>query len=280
MIKTPKHLAYTLKVDLSEIESITKNINNFYREKCEVKKHKNGDPKLDKDGNPKIRKINPSQRRLKVIQKRIQKDILSKIEMPPFAFGAVKGKDNVLNAKKHQGKKYKFTTDLKDYFPSIKSSSVYKMFIENDFSPDVSKILTNLTTYQGQIPQGAPTSSTLANLVFINTGRKLYEFSERNNITFTSFVDDLSFSSPTDFKELVPEILDIITSEYKISHQKTHYSRNPNITGLHPMNNHLKLPTSFMDKLKNLSEKTEEQKNGLLRYKNRIIKINSERSKM
>jgi RNA-directed DNA polymerase len=274
MINTPKHLAFILKVDLKEIQSILKDIDKYYREKIIVKTDKFGKPKLDSKGNPKQRIINPSINRLKVIQKRIQKNILLKLHMPDYAYGAVKGRDNVINAKKHQGKKYKFTTDLKDFFPSITNKSVYEMFLEEKFSHEVSSLLTKLTTYNGKIPQGAPTSSTLANLVFRKTGNILDNFSKENGLTFTSFVDDMTFSSPNDFKEIVPEILDIITADFKISHKKTNYSRNPNITGLHPMNNHLKLPDSFMEKYRKRDEKTPEQKAGILRYKEKIEVVN------
>ncbi|MEL0651707.1 reverse transcriptase family protein [Algibacter sp. TI.3.09] len=274
MIKTPKHLAFTLKVDIKEIHSILNNIDNFYREKIEIKKDKFGKPKLDAKGEPKKRIINPSTKRLKVIQTRIHRNILNQIAMPSYAFGAVKGKDNVDNAKQHQGKRYKFTTDLKDFFPSITNKAVFKMFVSQGFSPEVSSLLTKLTTYKGKIPQGAPTSSTLANLVFIKTGDILQEFAKENNATFTSFVDDMTFSSAQDFKSKIPQILEIITNDYKISHKKTNYSRNPNITGLHAMNNHLKLPQSFIAKLESTENKTAEQIAGLKMYKEKVDKAN------
>ena len=71
MIKTPKHLAFILKLDIKEIRSILNNIDNFYREKIEIKKDKFGKPKLDAKGEPKKRIINPSTKRLKIIQTRI-----------------------------------------------------------------------------------------------------------------------------------------------------------------------------------------------------------------
>lgn len=275
MINTKKHLAYTLKFDQQEIDTIINNIDKFYGEKVNPKLDKFGNPKLDNNGTPKKRIINPSKRRLKVLQNRINKNVLSKIQIPDYAFGAVKGKSNITNAKQHQGKKYKFTTDLKDFFPSISNKSVFQMFLRHGFSPSVSRILTQLTTYKGRIPQGAPTSSTVANLVFIRTGDILQKLSTTYGLTFTSFVDDLTFSSKTDFKDKVPEILDVISQEFKISHKKTNYSRNPNVTGLHPMNNHLKLPKSFEEKLLHLHEKTPEQISGLLMYKELVDKINN-----
>src|SRR5680860_72978 len=153
MINTVKHLSYKLKFDFKEIQSIIRNIDNFYGERIEIKTDKFGNLKLDGQGNKKKRIINPSKKRLKILQKRIHKSILNEIKMPDYAFGAIKRRDNVDNSKKHQGKKYKFTTDLKDFFPSITNEAVFKMFVSQRFSPTVARILTQLTTFKGKIPQ-------------------------------------------------------------------------------------------------------------------------------
>lgn len=271
MINQEKHLAYTLKVNIKEIHSIIENIDNYYKERNIIKEGKNGKHKF--------RIINPSQRRLKVIQKRIQDRILLKLELPSYGYGAVKGRDNVDNANTHKGKKYKFTTDLRNFFPSISHHKVFEMFLLYSFSPEVSRILTQLTTYKGRLPQGAPTSSTIANLVFVKTGNNLNSFAKEHQLTFTSFVDDLTFSSPVDFKDVTNEIIDMIIKDgFKISHNKTNYSRNPIVTGIHPMNNSLKLPQTFLDKLKDSANKTEEQIRGLVQYKKKVEKRNQKSS--
>jgi len=270
MINQEKHLAYTLQVNIKEIHSIIENIDNYYTERNVIKEVKNGKQKS--------RIINPSQRRLKVIQKRIQKSILLKLKLPSYAFGAVKGRDNVDNANAHKGKKYKFTTDLRNFFPSISHHKVFEMFLLYSFSPEVSRILTQLTTYKGRLPQGAPTSSTIANLVFVKTGDNLDSFANEHNLTFTSFVDDLTFSSPVDFKDVSSKIIDMLVMDgFKISHNKTNYSRNPIVTGILPMNNSLKLPQGFLDKLKDPSNKTEEQIRGLVQYKRKVDKKNQKK---
>ncbi len=276
MINTIKHLAFELKVKQSELENIPKNISAYYYEKKEIKKDKNGQPKLDKNGNPKTRVLNPSINRLKQIQKRIQKNILLKLEIPNYAYGAVKGRDNVDNAKKHQGKKYIFTTDLKDFFLSINHHRVFEMFLSFNFSTTVSRILTQLTTYKGRLPQGAPTSSTISNLVFIKTGKKLESFARENKITFTSFIDDLTFSAPTNFKDKAQFVIDTIKADgFIISHNKTNFkTKDPIVTGLIPKQNKVELPKTFYDKLKNIEGKTPEQIKGLKLYKEKVDKIN------
>jgi len=78
--------------------------------------------------------------KLKEIQKRINKSILNKMSIPKYIFGGAKGKDNVLNAKQHQGKKFKFITDLTNFFPSITNKMVYDVYIAYHFSPDVASL--------------------------------------------------------------------------------------------------------------------------------------------
>ena len=65
-----------IPVDIKEIYTIIQNIDKFYTEIIKLKEDKEGLPILDKNGKPKSRTLNPSHNRLKVIQKRIQKNIL------------------------------------------------------------------------------------------------------------------------------------------------------------------------------------------------------------
>lgn len=272
MIKTKRHLLYVLKVSEHEFDTILDNIDQYYYEEVQLKFNKDGTPKLDKNGVQKQRVLNPSTKRLKVIQKRIKKNVLTKLPLPDYAYGGVTGRDNITNAKKHQGKKYKFGTDIKDFFPSITHKKVFEMFIAFDFSPTVSRYLTKLTTHKGRLPQGAPTSSALANLVFIKIGRKLECFAFENDLTFTSFVDDLTFSSSQNFKPQVDEIVQLIESDvYKINHRKTYFkSKRPLITGVIANNNGLALPQDYMAKLGDTKGKTKDQIRGLATYANRV----------
>lgn len=272
MIYTKSHLAYILKIRESEIGSIINSIDKHYYEKIELKTNKDGTIKFDKDGIQKKRILHPSINRLKQIQSRILKDILSMLVIPDYAYGAIKKRDNIKNAKKHQGKKYIFTTDLKDFFPSIKNRQVFEMFRSFNFSPTVSRLLTQLTTFKGRLPQGTPTSPALANLVFIKTGKKLQEFANENKITFTSFIDDLTFSAPVDFKSRAQFIIQTLQEDgFKISHSKTNYkTKDPTVTGIVVKNNNLALTNSYKIKLKETEGKTAEQIQGLNLFAERV----------
>ena len=272
MIRTLKHLTYTLKTELATINDILADVDSYYISWSKVKTDKDtGLPLTDADGNQRTRQLNSTKIELKRIQKRILALLMSHVEIPTYAFGGVPNKDNIKNAKYHQGNKYIFTTDLRSFFPSISHNSVFEVYCNNGYSPTVARILTKLTTYKYQLPQGVPTSTLLALLAFKPTGDKLYDYALQHNLKFSIFVDDITISSKVDFKHLVPEILDIIVSAgYKISHNKTHYStKNPIITGIKCQNNRIKLPQSTYKRISKLPKDSNSYK-GLIMYRKRI----------
>ena len=272
MIRTLKHLTYTLRTELATINEIITNIDSYYISWSKVKTDKDtGLPLTDADGNQRTRQLNSTKIELKRIQKRILALLMSHVEIPTYAFGGVPKKDNIKNAKYHQGNKYIFTTDLRSFFPSISHNSVFEVYCNNGYSPTVARILTKLTTYKYQLPQCVPTSTLLALLAFKPTGDKLYDYALQHNLKFSIFVDDITISSKVDFKHLVPEILDIIVSAgYKISHNKTHYStKNPIITGIKCQNNRIKLPQSTYKRISKLPKDSNSYK-GLIMYRKRI----------
>lgn len=272
MIRTLKHLTYTLKTELATINDILADVDSYYISWSKVKTDKDtGLPLTDADGNQRTRQLNSTKIELKRIQKRILALLMSHVEIPPYAFGGVPKKDNIKNAKYHQGNKYIFTTDLRSFFPSISHNRVFEVYCDNGYSPTVARILTKLTTYKYQLPQGVPTSTLLALLAFKPTGDKLYDYALQHNLKFSIFVDDITISSKVDFKQFVPDILDIIVSAgYKISHNKTHYStKNPIITGIKCQNNRIKLPQSTYKRISKLPKDSNSYK-GLIMYRKRI----------
>lgn len=282
MISTLKHLAYTLRTDINVLHNIILNIDAYYYSFKKEKINKDTGEPLFENGKVKTREVNATRKELKQIQKRIYKFLIASIKLPDYAFGGIPKHDNISNAKYHQGNKYIFTTDLKSFFPSISHTQVFNVFIEYGFSPSVSRILTQLITYKYQVPQGVPTSTFIANLVFKKTGDKILDFAQQNNIKFSIFVDDITLSSKVDFKDKIPHILDILKKDgYKISYQKTFYkTKNPIITGVVCQNNLIKLPNNTYKRLKRyqLKQQTDnaysDKYNGLRLYKDRIKERN------
>ncbi|MDD3489478.1 MAG: reverse transcriptase family protein [Paludibacter sp.] len=279
MITNTKYLCHILKADLNSLQDIIENIEEYYITWEKDKIDKTTNQAIIIDNKKQTRPINSTKKELKLIQKRIFKFLNNNTTIPAYAFGGVSKKDNVINAKTHQGNKYIFTTDLKSFFPSISHSKVFNLYLELGCTPTISKILTQLTTYKYQLPQGVPTSTILANLIFKSTGDKIQNYCTENNIKFTTFVDDITLSSKIDFKDKLPEIIRIITEDgYRISHKKTFYkTKNPVITGVICQNNRLKLDNSFHKRLSKIKDsdlidpKLKESKiNGYKRYIKRV----------
>lgn len=247
MIKTLKHLAYTLKFKVKDFESIITNTESYYTCKI-VNKKKFGGFQIE-NGEYRQRTIYPSHHRLKNLQRRIS-ILLQSIDLPIFAYGSVKGRNNISNALQHTNNSYFFTVDLKDFFSNINRYQIYQMFVEAGFSPTVARVLTQLTTYHGKLPQGPPSSPIVSNLVFIKTGTYLQEFSRNHGITFTSFLDDLTFSSNQCFKHLTSTILDIIKSGGFYPHPKKikYKIKYSEVTGILICDKKMMLPKKILEK--------------------------------
>jgi len=97
----------------------------------------------------------------------------------------------------------------------------------------------------------------------------------RNGIKYTRFVEDLSFSSKKDFQQLLPEIIQIITSNrLKINHRKTRYKIGPTeITGIEVRNNIIKASSDVRIKYETASN--ENRKQSLKIYIERIKKVSA-----
>ena len=247
-----KKLCTVIGFKPTDVEMLISNIDSFYKEWVEKKTDKKtGDFKKYKDGTVKERIIRPSLKELKVIQGNIKNKILVPIPLPDCVHGGVKGRSNITNAKPHQGNKFQFTTDLQEFYPNITSRRVYDTFLKLKFSPHFSHWLTKLTTWKFELPQGTPTSTHIANLVFLETDLQLTELCQKHKITYTRYVDDLTFSTQKDFRPLLNDILNIVTSNgFKLSYRKTKYSGNQTVTGIEVFLNKIDAPEKIIEKSK------------------------------
>lgn len=268
-IKNIKHLMAVLISNEAEINDLIKNKEKYYYVMSKPKKERG---KIKKDANSNIifRELNPSCGRLFKVQEIIKTRILSKIPLPENVKGGVRGYSNIANAQAHKGRKHKFKTDIKKYFPSISYERVYEMFLENGFSSKCCTILTHLTTHKYELPQGTPTSTHIANLIFLPNDRILIDYCKQHNIRYTRFVDDLVFSSPTDFRNKCLDLIQVILDDgFKISCKKTLYrAGNMEITGIDTKNNVLDLPDFFKELMNDSSINEKSTKGRKNYYKN------------
>lgn len=147
---------------------------------------------------------------LKIIQTWILKNILYKLPVSPFA-KAYRPKTKLIeNLKFHKKQPKVFTLDLENFFPSIKMEAVEKVFLDLGYSKSISNLLARLCTQEGTLPQGAPTSPYLSNLIFNTADVVISDYCKQRKIRYTRYADDLSFSGDFDENELLDKVTEAV----------------------------------------------------------------------
>lgn len=158
---------------------------------------------------------------LKKVQRRINQRLLKPLILPEHLLGGVPGKCIRDNAYLHLGSPCIVTVDIKKFFPSITPLQIYRVWrIRLNCSPRIAAVLTRLTTFRGYLPQGAPTSTLLANLVLSSSDCGIKAACEAAGIRYSSWVDDLAFSG-LNAREIVQSVVSaLIQAGFRLSHQK------------------------------------------------------------
>ena len=162
--------------------------------------------------------------KLKSVQRSILTDILNPIPVSNSAHGFCKQRNTKSFVAGHVGRSVCLKMDLKQFFPSIEARRVGGIFRSLNFPPPVTQVLTGLCTTiakpedikrlktmstSGQqlnrlyarrhLPQGAPTSPKLANLVAFRLDRRLDGLVRPFDGRYSRYADDLLFSFPRDY---------------------------------------------------------------------------------
>lgn len=133
---------------------------------------------------------------LKRVQERIKTSLLQRVNFPPYLTGSLKGCDYKTNAEIHAGQQIIICEDVKGFFPSVTSDKVADVWGEFfGFAPEVTVLLTALTTKDGRLPQGAKTSSYLANLVLWRKEPLLEAKLRASGLRYSRYVDDIAVSA-------------------------------------------------------------------------------------
>ena len=144
--------------------------------------------------NGKQRIINEPLPSLKEIQLWINKEILSKIKPSKFAKAYVAKRGLIDNVRYHRNKNYILSLDLENFFPSINLISINSFFKKLGYSERVANMLAKLCCLNGQLSQGAPTSPYISNLLLFEFDEYIGDFAIKNNLRYTRYADDLTFS--------------------------------------------------------------------------------------
>ncbi|WP_099330445.1 reverse transcriptase family protein [Erwinia amylovora] len=139
---------------------------------------------------------------LKSLLRKINQKIFTKINYPDYLFGSIPDRENprdyILCAEQHCKAKVLIKIDIENFLPTMREEYVYSIFNKLlKCSEEVSAILTKLTTFDGYVPQGAPTSTYLANLYFFDSEPKKVQHLRNNGFRYTRLIDDITISRAT-----------------------------------------------------------------------------------
>lgn len=210
---------------LKTLYSISNNIENNYKI-YKIKKH-----------NGKFRTIHEPNSLLKHIQKQILNNILNNKSISKYATAYHKGislKDNVIS---HVNKRIILKLDIKDFFENISFIDIYNSCFPIEYFPkSVGMLLTYLCTYDEHLTQGSPTSAYISNLVMKDFDEVLGAWCEDNNISYTRYSDDMTFSGNFNASEIITKVRKLLYKlGLELNNKKIHVVMNyssQNVTGI------------------------------------------------
>lgn len=260
VIFSTSHLSMLMGIELHTMNYILKNRRSQYKN-YEIKKRKGG-----------TRQISSPHATLKNIQQWINKNILQVIPIHEEAYGFCQKKSIVDNAQKHISSDYIFNVDLLKFFDTITEERVFGIFQSFGYHPNLAVDLAKLcTSYLNQdyvdsfdnvcrdkfkkivnkavLPQGAPTSPTLSNIIARRLDKRLLGYALNNNLQYSRYADDITFSGIGEKSLKMSVISKIIQEEgFEINKSKIRYfgksSNKHMVTGL-IVSDKIRIPKKF-----------------------------------
>jgi RNA-directed DNA polymerase len=193
-IKSLRDLEHRLGVSREVLRALAERVELHYSPFFQEKKSK---PFQRPRGNiaKKQRPIDNPSKELKRLQKLIDTKLLKPLALPNYLHGAVRKRTIKTNALEHLGAKTLVKMDITQFFPNVHNTHVYRIWTSVlGCSPRIGNLLTKLTTYKRRLPQGAPTSSSLANIFLASSIPAIEIESRAKDVRPSAFVDDLAFS--------------------------------------------------------------------------------------
>lgn len=194
---------------------------------------------------------------LKILQEKLN-TILKLVYKPNSSIhGFTLQKSNVTNANIHLRKSNLLNFDLKDFFPSInfgRVRGVFRSFF--GIGSEAATILANICCYNNSLPQGAPTSPIISNMICFSLDKQMRLIAKQNGCSYTRYADDITFST---FKRAFPSQIayvenDIVHLSPKVMKvvEDNSFNVNPTKTRLNSRFQHLEVTGITVNKKLNV----------------------------
>ena len=197
----------------------------------------------------------------KTLQRRILRRLLGRLPVHPAAMGFRKGRSIATHAAVHAGRAVVVRMDVRDFFANTSARRVRTYFRTIGWDADAAGALVRLCAHQGALPQGAPTSPALSNLVNYPLDARLSALAARlstADIRYSRYADDLTFSFAADDRDAIGTVIRTtkliaadcgyrLHQDKKLSIRRRHQSQR--VTGL-VVNDRVALPRQTRRRLR------------------------------
>ncbi len=250
-LDTPKQLADALEISIGQLRWLAFNRDaalSIHYKSFEIPK-RSGGTRLIWAPKPQIKKA----------QRWILQNILELLPVHGSAHGFLPERSILTNAKPHVNSQCLIRMDIKDFFPTITFTRVKGIFRNAGYREQIATILALICTESPRevlklkdkiyyvavsercLPQGAPTSPAISNIVSLNMDKRLQGLAKSNEWRYTRYADDLSLSFAESQKSpevgyILGAVKRIIEDEcFEVNDKKTWVSRKggkQEITGI------------------------------------------------
>jgi len=195
---------------IQTLAGILSNSSKYYRS-FEIPKRRGG-----------LRKIDAPYPILEQIQRALVRYLQNRCEISECAYAFCRGKNAVMHASSHVGSNEILTVDVENFFGSITRQQIQQTLLINNIESDNSHIASLISTLNGVLPQGAPSSPFLSNAVFHALDVRFSRLASHLELNYTRYADDLAFSGQSIPRNL-PRLIDKILSSkgYNLNSMKT-----------------------------------------------------------
>lgn len=234
-----------------------------------VKKNKYSEFEISKKSGG-VRKIMAPTSDLKRIQRRLADLLANSYSFLDVQHGFIKHRSCVTNASLHVGKRFVLNIDLENFFDTIHFGRVQGLFMNHpfNFNRQLATFIAKIVCENGKLPQGAPTSPVISNIICYKMDKDLEHLARKNRCCYSRYADDITISTNSDkfpsqiaykwLDEIVlsNQLIKIINGGYdtgfKINVSKTKLSKcmfHQEVTGI-TVNARLNLSKKYIKKIR------------------------------
>jgi RNA-directed DNA polymerase len=141
-----------------------------------------------------FRLISSPNEKLQALQRRVLRDILYKVPVDVCAKAYIPRRGIREAARMHVGQQQIAKFDISDFFPSITEHMICESLERVGLQRIMATTIAAVCCFAGSLPQGAPTSGYLSNIVLKGFDRRFYRFCKLRNLRYTRYSDDITIS--------------------------------------------------------------------------------------